>query len=95
MLKRRAIAGILGLLLVIGGMGTASAQTSPPEVLGTTTVVETTQPAPEVKGEVVSRPLPRTGNDIGGTAIFGGALTVLGVALALGARKRRHSFEGV
>jgi LPXTG-motif cell wall-anchored protein len=51
-------------------------------------------PAPEVQGDVVSRPLPRTGNDIGGTALFGGALTVLGVALALGARKRRNSFEG-
>lgn len=95
MLKRRAIAGILGLLLVITSIGTASAQTSPPEVLGTTTVVEqvvTTQAA-EVRGDVVSRPLPRTGNDIGGTALFGGALTVLGVALALGARRRRNSFE--
>ena len=48
-----------------------------------------------VKGDVVSRPLPRTGNDIGGTALFGGALTVLGIALALGARKRRNSFDGV
>lgn len=49
---------------------------------------------PEVKGDVVSRPLARTGNDTGGTAIFGGALTVLGIALALGARKRRNSFDG-
>lgn len=49
---------------------------------------------PAVSGDVVSRPLPRTGNDIGGTAIFGGALTVLGIALAFGARKRRNSFDG-
>lgn len=52
------------------------------------------KPAPQVQGDVVSRPLPRTGNEIGGTALFGGALTVLGVALALGARKRRNSFDG-
>lgn len=57
-------------------------------------VVPTTQAPPAVKGDVVSRPLPRTGNDIGGTALFGGALTVLGIALALGARKRRNSFDG-
>jgi LPXTG-motif cell wall-anchored protein len=50
--------------------------------------------APQVAGVQTQRPLPRTGNDIGGTALFGGALTILGVALALGARKRRHSFEG-
>lgn len=56
-------------------------------------VVPPTQPPPAVKGDVVSRPLPRTGNDIGGTAVFGGALTVLGIALALGARRRRNSFE--
>ena len=76
--------------------------TIPPEVrpdeeTPTTTPSDTRpgeQPKPEVKGDVVSRPLPRTGNDIGGTAIFGGALTVLGVALALGARKRRNSFDG-
>ncbi len=131
MLKRRVIAGVSGLLLVLAGVGTAAAQTSPTvptttttTVLGTSTVPTTTtttttaptttteaptttvagiivtppkpgEPAPQaVKGDVVSRPLPRTGNDIGGTALFGGALTVLGVALALGARKRRNSFEG-
>lgn len=57
-------------------------------------VVRTTQAPTAVKGDVVSRPLPRTGNDIGGTALFGGVLTVLGIALALGARKRRNSFDG-
>lgn len=128
MMKRRVIAGVAGVLLLVAGIGTASAQTSPtvPEttttsVLGASTtnttttttttqattstttteapivepdeVVPTTQP-PAVKGDVVSRPLPRTGNDIGGTALFGGALTVLGIALALGARKRRNSFDG-
>lgn len=50
-------------------------------------------PAPEVLGDVVSRPLPRTGSDLNGTALFGGALTVVGVALALGARRRRTAFE--
>lgn len=52
------------------------------------------QPRTEVQGDVVSRPLPRTGNDLGGTALAGGALTVVGIALALGARKRRNAFEG-
>ena len=102
MLKRRAIAGVLCLLLMVAGVGTAAAQTSPPSVLDSTTVpdveeVTTVAPAQQpaaVAGDVVRRPLPRTGNDIGGTALFGGALTVLGVALALGARKRRNSFEG-
>lgn len=64
----------------------------------TTTAVEpdaVTRPTTEeVLGAVTRRPLPRTGNDIGGTALFGGALTVLGVALALGARRRRNSFDG-
>lgn len=59
----------------------------------TTTAAPTTQAA-VVAGDVIRRPLPRTGNDIGGTALFGGALTVLGIALALGARKRRNSFDG-
>lgn len=59
----------------------------------TTTAAPTTQAA-AVAGDVIRRPLPRTGNDIGGTALFGGALTVLGIALALGARKRRNSFDG-
>lgn len=130
MMKRRAIAGIAGLLLLIAGVGTATAQTSPTVTTPTTStsvagdstttsttttttttttpsttettevdqlpeeVVPTTQARTAVSGDVVSRPLPRTGNDISGTAIFGGALTILGVALALGARKRRNSFDG-
>lgn len=132
MMRRRAIAGIAGILLLIAGVGTATAQTSPtvtepttstsvagdstttPSTTTTTEAEETTTEAEEtttteiapesvvpttaaaaVAGDVVSRPLPRTGNDIGGTALFGGALTILGVALALGARKRRNSFDGV
>ena len=136
MMKRRAIAGIAGILLMIAGVGTATAQTSPTVTIETTTTsvggdsttteapTTTTTEAPttteaeetttttvagdeettttaaaapdqDVRGDVVSRPLPRTGNDIGGTALFGGALTVLGIALALGARKRRNSFDGV
>jgi LPXTG-motif cell wall-anchored protein len=68
---------------------------APEEVVNETPTEQAqAQAKPEVRGDVVSRPLPRTGNDIGGTAIFGGALTVLGVALALGARKRRNSFDG-
>lgn len=71
------------------------------ETTTTTTTTEapttTTTAAPtttaEVAGDVVVRPLPRTGSDLGGTAIFGGALTILGIALALGARRRRNSFE--
>lgn len=69
---------------------TTTTEVEPDEVIPTTTTE-----AQAVAGVVTRRPLPRTGNDIGGTAIFGGALTVLGVALALGARKRRNSFEGV
>lgn len=121
MLQRRIIAGVAGILLMVAGMGTASAQESSPtvpettttSVLGTSTTTEpeettTTEVEPEevisttttteaavVAGDVVRRPLPRTGNDIGGTAIFGGALTILGVGLALTARKRRNSFDGV
>lgn len=66
----------------------------------TETVTEVVQPvavdrAPQVAGVQTQRPLPRTGNDIGGTVILGLALTGAGIALALGARKRRHSFDGV
>ena len=131
MLKRRAIAGVAGILLLLAGVGTAAAQVSPTvptttttttsiagtstvptteaptttaapattaaptsSIAGVSSVVPTTLARTAVAGDVVSRPLPRTGNEIGGTALFGGALTVLGVALALGARKRRNSFDG-
>jgi LPXTG-motif cell wall-anchored protein len=74
----------------------APATTEPTETTDVSQLPEEVTPPPEeeVKGDVVSRPLPRTGNDISGTAIFGGALTILGVVLALGARKRRNSFDG-
>lgn len=55
---------------------------------------EPQRPGPQVQGDVVSRPLPRTGSDLNGTAVAGAALTMLGIALALGARKRRNAFEG-
>lgn len=80
---------------------TTSTSVLPNEETTTTTTTEapttTTTQAPtttaEVAGDVIVRPLPRTGSDLGGTAIFGGALTILGIALALGARRRRNSFE--
>lgn len=53
-----------------------------------------TPPGPDVEGDVVSRPLPRTGSELNGTAMFGAALTVAGVGLALAARKRRNAYEG-
>jgi LPXTG-motif cell wall-anchored protein len=61
----------------------------------TPTEVVVVDRTPQVAGVQVQRPLPRTGNDIGPTAILGLALTGAGVALALGARKRRNSFDGV
>jgi LPXTG-motif cell wall-anchored protein len=74
----------------VGGESETPTETETEAVQGVT--VDRT---PQVAGVQTQRPLPRTGNDIGGTALFGGALTVLGVALALGARKRRNSFDGV
>lgn len=89
---RRLLTLVAGLLLAsILLIGTASAQQSPgPTVLPDS---PTTQPAPQVAGVQVTRPLPRTGSDLGGAAILGGALTITGVALAMGARHRRNSFE--
>lgn len=72
---------------------TVEGVSSTPTTDGTPTTAAA-QARQAVAGDVVTRPLPRTGNEIGGTALFGGALTVLGVALALGARKRRNSFDG-
>lgn len=73
------------------------------EVEPTTTTTEapttttTEAPAPttteQVLGDVVTRPLPRTGSDLNGTALFGGAMTLLGIALALGARRRRNAYD--
>ncbi len=59
----------------------------------TTTATPTTV-ATEVAGDVVTRPLPRTGGELGGAAFLGGALTLGGIVLAFGARRRRNSFEG-
>jgi LPXTG-motif cell wall-anchored protein len=70
---------------------TTTTTTTEPEETTTTAAVPDT--APQVSGDVVSRPLPRTGSDLNGTALFGGALTIVGIALALGARRRRNSFE--
>jgi LPXTG-motif cell wall-anchored protein len=52
------------------------------------------QPKPQVQGDVVTRPLPRTGSELNGTAIAGAALTVAGVGIALAARRRRNAYEG-
>jgi hypothetical protein len=88
---RRIFAVLVGLLMVsMLYMGTAGAQQSPgPEVLP----AEITQPAPAVRGDVVRQPLPRTGNDLDGVALFGAALTVAGVTLAAGARQRRNRLQ--
>jgi LPXTG-motif cell wall-anchored protein len=75
---------------------TTTTTTEPEET--TTTAVEPDEVVPptteQVMGDVVRRPLPRTGGDLNGTAVFGGALTILGIALALGARRRRNAYEG-
>lgn len=81
---------------------TTTTTTQPEETTTTTEETTTTAVAPEqvtptteqVMGDVVTRPLPRTGSDLNGTALFGGALTVLGIALALGARRRRNALDG-
>lgn len=65
------------------------------EVTRTTVTPATVDTTPQVAGVQVQRPLPRTGNDIGPTAILGLALTGAGIVLALGARKRRTSLDGV
>lgn len=69
--------------------------TTTTEAPTTTEETTTTTAAAEVAGDVVTRPLPRTGSDLGGPAILGGALTLTGIVLALGARRRRNSFENV
>lgn len=72
--------------------------TTTTEAPTTTEAVEPDQVTPptteQVMGDVVRRPLPRTGSDLNGTAVFGGAMTILGIALALGARRRRNAFDG-
>lgn len=72
--------------------------TTTTEAPTTTVAVEPDQVTPptteQVMGDVVRRPLPRTGSDLNGTAVFGGAMTILGIALALGARRRRNAFDG-
>lgn len=105
---RRVIAVVAGIVLVgLLAVSPTAAQTEDPdadtqspttvEVEGESTLPPPTTaaaPQPEVKGDVVSRPLPRTGSDLNGTALFGGVLTVVGIALALGARRRRNAFDG-
>jgi LPXTG-motif cell wall-anchored protein len=92
-MMRRVIVVLAGFTLAFGLLmaGPADAQQSPATVLSEQ--VDRT-PQPEVRGEVVSRPLPRTGSDLNGTALFGGALTMVGIGLALEARRRRNAFEG-
>jgi hypothetical protein len=48
------------------------------------------KPPTQVKGVVVNRPLPRTGNDFGLQVILGGGLTAAGLAFAVSARLRRQ-----
>lgn len=57
-------------------------------IAATTTTTET----PIVAG-VTSRRLPLTGGDVSGTAVVGLALTGAGIALAVGARRRRAHAE--
>lgn len=98
MVRRTLVAAVALLLMTILFIGTASAQQSPPEVLPDEETPTTLAPAvapdrPEVAGDVVTRrPLPRTGNDLSGAALFGGALTITGVAFAATARHRRNSY---
>ncbi len=86
---------------------TASTTTTTIEVSPTSVVRSTTTEAPttttteaptstvQVKDEVVVRPLPRTGGDIGGPTLLGLGLTAAGIVLAVGARRRRHRFDTV
>lgn len=97
---RRLILGVVVGVVLLGG--TAAGQNSPPTVLPVTIVAPTTsetvlpttivQPTTTVivKGIVIERPLPRTGNDFGIQVIVGSALTAAGLAFAITARIRRQ-----
>ena len=96
---RRVIAAAAAVLALSFLLTTpVAAQESPaptvqPDVVERTTTTTTTAPAVEVAGRTVTRGLPRTGGDIGGPAVIGLALTGAGIALAVGARRRRKQLE--
>lgn len=99
-MTRRLLAVLFGAaVLLLAVVGPAQAQetdpASPVTVLPDdetpTTVAPTTAPVIEVKDDTIS--LPRTGGELGGAAVAGAALTAVGVALAVGARKRRTSLD--
>lgn len=51
-------------------------------------VTPTPLPTPQVQGAVVTRQLPRTGNESGELAAFGAGLLAMGAAMVLGSRMR-------
>jgi LPXTG-motif cell wall-anchored protein len=103
MAKRRAVAGLgaMAAAVILLISGPAGAQTddevdpvevvSPPEVAPTVLEPAAPQPPTQVEGVVQTQPLPRTGGDFGPEVLAGLALTGAGVALAVGARRRRKS----
>ena len=78
MVRKIVAASVLCLGLSTGLTGTAVAQDSP---------------GPTVAPNVIERPLPRTGSDIGVDVIAGLSLTAAGLAFAATARHRRKRIE--
>jgi hypothetical protein len=78
MVRKIVAASVLSLGLTVGGASVAGAQDSP---------------APSVAPNVIERPLPRTGSDVGVDVIVGLSLTAAGLAFAATARQRRRRIE--
>ena len=78
MVRKIVAASVLTLGLTMGAAGVAGAQDSP---------------GPSVAPNVIERPLPATGSDVGADVIVGLSLTAAGLAFAATARQRRRRFE--
>ena len=78
MVRKIVAASVLTLGVTMGAAGVAGAQDSP---------------GPSVAPNVIERPLPRTGSDVGADVIVGLSLTAAGLAFAATARQRRRRLE--
>lgn len=85
---RRILATLIGAIaLTLVLAAPAMAQTDPDPVSPPAVLDEQIVVAPEVKAESVG--LAATGSELGGAAVVGLGLTGVGIALAVGARRRR------